>query len=202
MTDWVWMTPVVGALIGWLTNFLAIKMLFRPRQPKFIFGFLLQGVIPRRQRDLALKIGEVVEEELLKSEDILNAIDTEELRGHLATVIETRLDRFLREKLFRGEFLYEKILSREAVQRVKRALITELVNLFPLEVEAAIKQLVEKVDIRKIVADRVEQFDFERLENIVYRVARTELFWVEISGGILGFIIGLLQVLFLWVMQD
>jgi uncharacterized membrane protein YheB (UPF0754 family) len=201
MTGWVWMTPVVGALIGWLTNFLAIKMLFRPRQPKLIFGFPLQGVIPRRQRDLALKIGEVVEEELLKSEDILNAIDTEELRGHLATVIETRLDRFLREKLFRGEFLYEKVLSREAVQRVKRALITELVSLFPLEVEAAIKQLVEKVDIRKIVADRVEQFDFDRLENIVYRVARTELFWVEVSGGFLGFIIGLLQVLFLWVMQ-
>jgi len=201
MTGWVWMTPVIGALIGWLTNFLAIKMLFRPRQPKLIFGFPLQGVIPRRQRDLALKIGEVVEEELLKSEDILNAIDTEELRGHLATVIGTRLDRFLREKLFRGEFLYEKVLSREAVQRVKRALITELVSLFPLEVEAAIKQLVEKVDIRKIVADRVEQFDFDRLENIVYRVARTELFWVEVSGGFLGFIIGLLQVLFLWVMQ-
>jgi uncharacterized membrane protein YheB (UPF0754 family) len=202
MTGWVWMTPFVGALIGWLTNYLAIKMLFRPRQPRFIFGLLLQGVIPRRQRDLALKIGEVVEEELLKSEDILSAIDTEELRGHLTVVIETRLDRFLREKVFRGEFLYEKILSREAVQRVKRGLITELVNLFPLEVEAAIKQLVEKVNIRKIVADRVEQFDFDRMERIVYRVARTELFWVEISGGILGFLIGVLQVLFMWVMQD
>ncbi|HSF31826.1 MAG TPA: DUF445 family protein [Candidatus Tectomicrobia bacterium] len=201
MTGWVWMTPVVCALIGWLTNFLAIKMLFRPRQPKSIFGFLLQGVIPRRQRDLALKIGEVVEAELLKSEDILNAIDSEELRGHLAVVIETRLDHFVRQKLFRGEFLYEKIFSREAVQRVKRALITELVNLFPLEVEAAIKQLVEKVNIRKIVADRVEQFDFERLENIVYRVARTELFWVEVSGGVLGFVIGVLQVLLLWVVH-
>jgi uncharacterized membrane protein YheB (UPF0754 family) len=201
MTGWVWMTPFVGALIGWLTNFIAIKMLFRPRQPKFIFGFPLQGVIPRRQRDIALKIGEVVEEELLKSEDILKAIDTKELHGQLGAVIEARIDRFLRERLFRGEFLYEKILSREAVQRVKRALITELVNLFPLEVEAAIKQLVEKVNIRKIVADRVAQFDFERLEQIVYRVARTELFWVEISGGVLGFLIGLLQVLLLWAVQ-
>jgi uncharacterized membrane protein YheB (UPF0754 family) len=201
MTVWVWMTPFVGALIGWLTNYLAIKMLFRPRQPKFIFGLLVQGVIPRRQRDLALKIGEVVEEELLKSEDLIKAIDTEEVRGHLTAVIETRLDRFLREKVFRGEFLYEKILAREAVQRVKRALITELVGLFPLEVEAAIKQLVEKVNIRKTVADRVEQFDFDRLERIVYHVARTELFWVEISGGILGFLIGVLQVLFLWAME-
>jgi uncharacterized membrane protein YheB (UPF0754 family) len=201
MTAWVWITPFVGALIGWLTNFLAIKMLFRPRHPKLILGLILQGVVPRRQRDLALKIGEVVEEELLKSEDILHAINTEELRGHLAAVVEARLDRFLREKLLPGEFLYEKVLSRQAVQRVKRSLITELVNLFPLEVEAAITQLVEKVNIRKIVADRVAQFDFERLENVVYRVARTELFWVEISGGVLGFIIGLIQVLFLWVMQ-
>jgi uncharacterized membrane protein YheB (UPF0754 family) len=201
MTGWVWLTPFVGALIGWLTNFLAIKMLFRPREPTLLFGVLLQGVIPRRQRDLALKIGEVVEEELLKSEDILHAINSEELRGHLASVIDTRLDRFLREKVFRGEFLYERIVSREAVQRVKRGLINELVNLFPLEVEAAITQLVEKVDIRKIVADRVEQFDFDRLERIVYRVARTELFWVEVSGGILGFLIGVAQVLFLWLMH-
>jgi uncharacterized membrane protein YheB (UPF0754 family) len=201
MSGWVWLTPLVGGLIGWLTNFLAIKMLFRPRQPRFVLGFLVQGVVPKRRRDLALKIGEVVEEELLKSEDILNAINTEELRAHLAAVIESRLDRFLREKLFRGDFLYTKVLAREAVQRIKHALVTELVNLFPLEVEATIKGLVEKVNIRKIVADRVEQFDFERLENLVYRVARAELFWVEISGGVLGFLIGLFQVLFMWLME-
>jgi uncharacterized membrane protein YheB (UPF0754 family) len=157
--------------------------------------------MPKRQHDLALKIGEVVEKELLKSEDILNAINTEELRGHLATVIESRIDRFLREKLFRGDFLYSKVFSREAVQRAKRAFITELVNLFPVEVDAAIKQLVEKVDIRKIVATRVEQFEFEQLEAVVYRVASTELNWVVYLGGVLGFIIGLLQVLFTWMVS-
>ena len=201
MNGWVWLTPFVGAFIGWLTNYVAIKMLFRPREPKRLFGLSLQGVMPKRQHDLALKIGEVVERELLKSEDILNAIDTEELRGHLATVIESRIDRFLREKLFRGDFLYSKVLSREAVQRAKRAFITELVNLFPVEVDAAIKQLVEKVDIRQIVATRVEQFEFEQLEAVVYRVASTELNWVVYLGGVLGFIIGLLQVLFTWMVS-
>jgi uncharacterized membrane protein YheB (UPF0754 family) len=202
MTGWVWLTPFVGAFIGWLTNYVAIKMLFRPREPWRFLGLSLQGVMPKRQRDIALKIGEVVEEELLKSEDILNAINSEELRAYLAVVIETRIDRFLRERLFRGEFLYAKVLAREAVQRVKRALITELVNLFPIEVDAAIKQLVEKVDIRKIVAMRVEQFEFEQLEKLVYRVASTELNWVVYLGGVLGFIIGLCQVLFTWLMAQ
>jgi uncharacterized membrane protein YheB (UPF0754 family) len=82
---------------------------------------------------------------------------------------------------------------------VKRALITELVNLFPIEVDAAIKQLVEKVDIKKTVAMRVEQFEFEQLEKLVYRVASTELNWVVYLGGVLGFIIGLLQVLLIWI---
>jgi uncharacterized membrane protein YheB (UPF0754 family) len=201
MNGWVWLTPFVGAFIGWLTNYVAIKMLFRPREPKRLFGLSLQGVMPKRQHDLALKIGEVVEKELLKSEDILTAINTEELRGHLATVIESRIDRFLREKLFRGDFLYSKVLSREAVQRAKRAFIAELVNLFPVEVDAAIKQLVEKVDIRKIVATRVERFEFEQLEAVVYRVASTELNWVVYLGGVLGFMIGLLQVLFTWMVS-
>ena len=202
MTGWVWLTPFVGAFIGWLTNYVAIKMLFRPREPWRFLGLSLQGVMPKRQRDLALKIGEVVEEELLNSQDILNAIDTEEVRAHLAVVIETRIDRFLREKLFRGEFLYEKILAREAVQRVKRALINELVNLFPIEVEATIRELVEKVNIRKIVAMRVEQFEFERLEKVVYRVASTELNWVVYLGGVLGFMIGLLQAFFTWMVAQ
>src|SRR5919108_4911583 len=201
MTGWIWLTPFVGAFIGWLTNYVAIKMLFRPQEPWYILGFALQGVMPRRQHDLALKIGEVVEGELLNSQDILEAIDTEELKAHLATVIESRIDRFLREKLFRNSWLYANVYSREAVQWVKRALITELVNLFPQEVDAAIKQLVDKVDIKQIVATRVERFDFDRLEHIVYRVARTELNWVVYLGGVLGFMIGLLQVLFTWAVE-
>jgi len=73
--------------------------------------------------------------------------------------------------------------------------------LFPQEVEAAIKQLVDKVDIGQIVANRVEQFEFDRLENLVYRVASTELNWVVYLGGVLGFIIGLLQVFFIWLIS-
>ncbi|MBI3328317.1 MAG: DUF445 family protein [Nitrospinae bacterium] len=198
MDGWVWLTPFVGAFIGWLTNFVAIKMLFRPREPWRILGVSLQGVMPKRHHDLALKIGEVVERELLNPQDILEALNTEELKAHLASVIESRVDRFLREKVFRIGWLYANVYALERVQKLKRALIAELVNLFPQEVEAAIKQLVDKVNIGQIVAHRVEQFEFDRLENLVYRVARMELRWVEYLGGVLGFIIGLLQVLFTW----
>jgi len=201
MSGWIWLTPLVGAFIGWLTNYVAIQMLFRPRDPLRILGFSLQGVMPKRQHDLALKVGEVVERELLNPQDILDVMNTEEIKVHLAAVVEGRVDRFLRERLFRIDWLYANVYSLEAVQKVKRALITELVNLFPQEVEAAVKQLVEKVNIAQIVARRVDEFEFDRLENLVYRVASTELKWVVYLGGVLGFIIGLFQVLFMWLMS-
>lgn len=201
MSGWIWLTPLVGAFIGWLTNYVAIQMLFRPRDPLRILGLSLQGVMPKRQHDLALKVGEVVERELLNPQDILDVMNTEEIKVHLAAVVEGRVDRFLRERLFRIGWLYANVYSLEAVQKVKRALITELVNLFPQEVEAAVKQLVDKVNIAQIVAKRVDEFEFDRLENLVYRVASTELKWVVYLGGVLGFIIGLLQVFFMWLIS-
>ena len=45
--------PIISALIGWLTNWVAIRMLFHPRKPILIGNFKLQGLIPRRQPDIA-----------------------------------------------------------------------------------------------------------------------------------------------------
>ncbi|MBV1757535.1 MAG: DUF445 family protein [Dethiosulfatibacter sp.] len=67
---------VIGSAIGYITNVLAIKMLFRPyneiRIP--ILGFKIQGVIPKRQADIAVSIGETVETELIDLDDIIGQL--------------------------------------------------------------------------------------------------------------------------------
>ena len=78
MNSWVWLTPFVGAFIGWLTNYVAIKMLFRPREPWYILGFPMQGVMPRRQRDLALtstglRVVRVTWKQLVKEPEVVLA---------------------------------------------------------------------------------------------------------------------------------
>ena len=70
----IYVLPFIGALIGWLTNYIAIKMLFHPREEKRILGVRLQGVFPRRQQALAKKVGEVVATELVSGEDISRAM--------------------------------------------------------------------------------------------------------------------------------
>lgn len=64
---------VVGAIIGGVTNALAIKMLFRPYKPIYIYGKRLPftpGLIPKRREELAHQLGKMVVEHLLTPEGI------------------------------------------------------------------------------------------------------------------------------------
>lgn len=86
--------PVVGAFIGYLTNRVAIKMLFRPLRPWKIAGMrvpMTPGVIPSKRHDLAQNMGEVVGDHLLTSEEIGKGLKQEAFQEHLYHVIDGRV---------------------------------------------------------------------------------------------------------------
>ena len=89
---WI-LPPLLGALIGYVTNRIAIKMLFRPLNPKRLFGVrvpLTPGVIPRNRYDLARTIARMVSEQLLSPEALREQLDTPEFRRNLSSWIRGR----------------------------------------------------------------------------------------------------------------
>ena len=83
---WI-LPPLLGAIIGYVTNRIAIKMLFRPLTPKRIWGVhipLTPGVIPRNRFDLARTIGRMVSEQLLSPAAIKEQLDKPEFRENIA----------------------------------------------------------------------------------------------------------------------
>jgi uncharacterized membrane protein YheB (UPF0754 family) len=75
--------PLVGAVIGFVTNVLAIRMLFRPLRPYYVFGLRIPftpGILPRGRARLAESIGAMVERELLTPEILRERLAAEELR--------------------------------------------------------------------------------------------------------------------------
>lgn len=82
--------PVVGAVIGILTNYIAVRMLFRPYREKHIGKFhvpFTPGIIPRRQPALAAALGRMVSEKLVREEDIKRALLSEELTNTITHAI-------------------------------------------------------------------------------------------------------------------
>ncbi len=94
--------PLLGALIGYLTNKVAIRMLFRPLNPWYIMGKrvpMTPGIIPSKRHDLAENIGEMVGEQLLTATDIGAALSTERFQGHLHQLVDDRVKEILSRDL-------------------------------------------------------------------------------------------------------
>ncbi len=94
--------PGIGAFIGYLTNTVAIRMLFRPLEPWYFFGLrvpMTPGVIPSKRHDLAENIGEMVGRHLLTSKDIGAAVSEEPFQEHLANLVDRRVRELLMRNL-------------------------------------------------------------------------------------------------------
>lgn len=88
-------TPIIGAIIGYVTNWIAVKMLFRPRREIRVWGKKLPftpGVIPRGQGRLARAVGDVVETQLLTpeymSEKLLSEESEKEFKNHVQILVD------------------------------------------------------------------------------------------------------------------
>ncbi len=90
--------PLIGAFIGYLTNRIAIRMLFRPLRPWHVFGFrvpMTPGVIPSKRKDLAVNIGAMVGEHLLTGRDVGAALSHEPFQEHLHALLDSRIESIL-----------------------------------------------------------------------------------------------------------
>lgn len=94
--------PLLGAFIGYLTNKVAIRMLFRPLKKWHVLGIpvpMTPGVIPSKRHDLAKNIGEMVGTHLLTSKDIGAALSEEKFQNHLYSLIDERMNELLNMEL-------------------------------------------------------------------------------------------------------
>jgi len=90
--------PLLGAFIGYVTNYVAIRMLFRPLRPWRLFGLrlpLTPGVIPARRGELARRMGEMVGSHLLTTDDVVRALAGSGFKRELHGAIDDKLDAFL-----------------------------------------------------------------------------------------------------------
>ena len=97
--------PLIAALIGWFTNYIAVKMIFRPRHEIRFAGIRIIGLIPKRKHDLAIKIAETVEKELISHKDIRAILQNEDFHVHAGDLIKQKVDGFIIEKLGNNRLL-------------------------------------------------------------------------------------------------
>ena len=187
--------PIISAFIGWFTNWIAIKMLFHPKEPKRILGLTFHGIFPKRQKIFAEKLGKMISAEFLSYEDIEEKIANPKNLEKLMPMIEEHVDNFLKNKLSDEMPFLSLFIGSKTIKSLKKTFMQELEILFPQIMKRYAGHLEEELDLEKIVIDKVSAFSTDKLEDILYQIMSKEFRFVEILGGVIGFLIGIVQVL-------
>lgn len=298
--------PVVGAVIGLFTNYLAIKMLFRPYKEKYIFDKKLPftpGIIPKRKNKIAKSIGKAISENIVTTDDIkkslckteiissltdgimslvpyneeknistsleiksnsdIDSSNNEEVRTDLKSYrIANSISEFIvnamqkagigdiiakecykgiklkTESSFIGKMISDNLIlslsdnigkkvdehiekdgvniispkiqdefnhiSGKTVGEIldiyeidKDKVKNEISNLYINYINDNSEKLLEKANIASIAENKINEMDMKILEDLVFSVMKSELNAIVYLGGVLGFLIGLINLLFL-----
>jgi uncharacterized membrane protein YheB (UPF0754 family) len=181
---------LIGGFIGYITNKVAIKMLFRPVNPIKILGFTIQGVFPKRKDEMAKSLAETIEKELLNKDEIINQIvdgmDIDSLKEKIKATLIEKISASIppMAKMFLGDNVGGMI--SDFVDKNGDAIMDDLIDKIK-------KEAGSNIDIYALVKERIDALDFIEFEQIVFGLINKELRHIELIGLILGMLIGVVQ---------
>lgn len=190
----LFLLPLIAALIGWATNYLAIKMLFHPREPKKILGLSFQGVFPKRQNQIAEKLGTLVANELFSMKDIGQRIEELSTQPEAMEEVGKRIEKTIRGKLISAFPMLSMFLSDDMIVKVTNLFKGELEDFMKASASGLAVKMEDSIDVEALVREKVSTFSSDKVEELLIGFMEQEFRFIEKIGAVLGFFIGCAQV--------
>lgn len=137
--------PLIGGIIGYFTNFIAVKMLFRPLKPVKIGNFILPftpGIIPKRKDKLAGAIGDAVGHNLFTRQDMQELFENDSVRNSILQGVLTKVERAMDASI---EEVAKKFVKEETLERKKE----DIVDMLTVKIKNGILEL----DLGTLIAE-------------------------------------------------
>ena len=192
---------LISGAIGWITNWVAIKMLFRPHK-EINFGlFKIQGLIPKRKAEIGTGIASIIQNELISVKDVISNIDREEFSKRLNKLIDDVLDKNLKKKVKEKfpllQMFFTDKVAKDIGNTIKEIVMENQEKIFEIFSNYA----EENIDFEVIISDKISNFSLDKLEEIITLLANKELKHIEVIGAILGMLIGAVQYLITFIIK-
>jgi uncharacterized membrane protein YheB (UPF0754 family) len=184
--------PLVGAVIGWLTNYVAIKLLFRPHAPRNILGLKFQGLIPKRRQEIARGMARTIERELLSSKDLGSALDSIDWRQEVERTVEEVVEHKLTASRLKN-IPVVGLVSESLIYHIKFHITNEILRQVDKKKGIVARMFSDTIDVKDMLATRIDKLDLVKFEGLLTDFIGRELRHIEWLGGIMGFLIGLAQ---------
>ena len=189
-----WVLPVFGALVGYVTNWLALYMVFRPLQPKRVWPFTFQGLFLKRQKAVAAAYGEFFANHLITAEVLTNEVVSREASvRRIQELIQREISTTVDDFRFQFKPLAMATLGvKQFKGPVDFAAGRALDLMHPLDKDA--QDLINTaLQIESTLSTRLGELPVQDFHDLLHPVVEEDEWKLILIGGVLGFVAGLIQ---------
>jgi uncharacterized membrane protein YheB (UPF0754 family) len=187
--------PLFGLFVGWTTDWLALRMIFRPTVERRLFGPLRwQGRFHRRRFEVSEQYGEMLAREILTPRVLLDAMLTGPTADRLFAMVERAVDGAIDAETGAARGVVTLAVGSARYERLKRSVASRAIERIP-ETTAHLEAYAEgALDIRNTVVGKMHELTISEYEGILRPIFKEDEKVLIAVGALLGFLVGELQV--------
>jgi uncharacterized membrane protein YheB (UPF0754 family) len=198
--DGDWLLPICGFIVGWFTNYLALKIIFRPLRPTGIGPFKVQGIFLKRQQEVSEVFARITCVELLGTEQIWDAILTGPNRKKFQMLLRNHSLIFT-EKLIGGlRPLALTVMGTEKFSLMKEDIATKVILKLPNIIGMSYDYTTEALDLENTIRTTMQKLSPEEFEGVLHPAFEEDEMTLIMVGGFLGMMVGIIQI-FIFMIQ-
>lgn len=195
LTHSIWVMPIFGGFTGWFTDWLALKMIFNPKQPTRYLGLVTwQGLFLKRRREVAAEYGRLIAREVVTARNVFEAVLRGPLSDRLFHMVTKQVQRMVDEQAGIARPFVVFAVGSGKYQAMKKMVAEELMKRLPDTIKHVESYATDAMDLESTLVGKMQELSPEEFESLL-RPAFQQDEWILITvGAVLGFLVGELQV--------
>lgn len=188
-----WILPAFGLFIGFASDWLALQMLFHPKQPKKILGLTYQGLFLKRQQEVSRDYARLVADQVITPANIWQAILQGPGSDRLFALVQKQVEQTVDEQAGIARPLVAFAIGSRQYQQMKKTVTEKLVQTLPQTLRHVDHYAEGAMDIRNTLMSRMQKLSPEEFEGMLRPAFKEDEWSLIIVGAVLGFLVGELQ---------
>jgi uncharacterized membrane protein YheB (UPF0754 family) len=186
--------PVFGLFTGWFTDWLALKMIFHPKEPRRFLFFTWQGLFLKRRKEVAAQYGALIAAEVITPANIINSVMNGPTSDRLYELVQNHVQRLVDEQAGLVKPIVVFAVGTQKYKEMKQMVALKTVARLSKTLKHMEKYAGDAMDIRNTLVTKMQEMTPTEFEGIL-RPAFQQDEWILIAvGAALGFLVGEMQV--------
>ncbi len=191
--DASWILPTAGFIVGWFTNYLALKCIFRPLYPRKFMGYTIHGIFLQRQAEVSEVFARVIMTEILHVKAIWDAIFMGPLSVNFNAMLRAHTLVFVEKLVAEIKPLAIAAMGADQFARMKEDIAQKVIENLPNIIDNSYEYTQEALNMEETVRIRMQKLTPAEFEGVLHPAFEEDEIQLILLGGILGAIVGVIQ---------